>query len=557
MNEKFVTYLDFGAKGDGVTDDFEAIYRAHEYANENGLPVVTDDGRTYYIHETRIDGEVKSALIRTDVNWGSSKFIIDDTDIISADGTGRHGKHIFRAVSDYAMQTVDDPQILGKLAGIGEGTKKIDLQLGYPAMIVVYDNQQRVFRRSGCYGPNSKVGVDAKELLVIDAEGNVDESTPFMFNYPQVTKLEILRLDIKPVTISGGEFTTRASRMNAWDPETGKIVGSYIARGIGINRSFTTLVGIKHYVVGDITTYEHRDKQMRGAHYNGFYAASYANEVTIKDCVFTGRRYYRLAGTYEFSGNTVNKIYLIGCTQSNFQVEAEDGTMVYSMSVSPVSGTLRHWGIGGTNFCKNMEYIDCKLSRFDAHQGLYNGKMVRCTMNFMELTGKGDLLIEELDWYSANPGETYNSLAYLRGDYGCTWDGTITIKNCTANVERGDFYVVQHSYGNWYYGYDCVFPNLIIDNLKIKGLDEGAKVHLMTESRSIKKEPNLHLPTTLNTLHDNEDGTKDNNNANVIVPPKFIKVINNNSGYDILLPKASFFDNTEKVGLVEVDMENL
>jgi hypothetical protein len=62
---------------------------------------------------------------------------------------------------------------------------------------------------------------------------------------------------------------------------------------------------------------------------------------------------------------------------------------------------------------------------------------------------------------------------------------------------------------------------------------------------------------TLNTLHDNEDGTKDNNNANMIVPPKFIKVINNNSGYDILLPKASFFDNTEKVGLVEVDMECL
>ena len=557
MDKKFVTYLEFGAVGDGVHDDFEAIYRAHEYANANGLPVVTNDDKTYYIHETRIDGEVKSAIIKTDVNWGTSKFIIDDTDIISADGTGRHGKHIFRAVSDYEMQTFTEGEILTKLAGIGEGTKKVDLALGYPAMIVVYDNEQRVFRRSGSYGPNSKVGTDAHELIVIDAEGNVDESTPFMFNYPQISKLEILRIDIKPITVSGGEFTTRASRMNAWDPETQKIVGSYIARGLAINRSYTTVCGVKHYVVGDITTYEHRDKKMRGAHYNGFYAASYANEVTIKDCVFTGRRYYRLAGTYEFSGHMVNKIRLIGCTQSNFQVEAEDGTMVYSMSVSPVSGTLRHWGIGGTNFCKNMEYINSKLSRFDAHQGLYHGKMVGCTMNFMELTGKGDLLIEGLDWYSANPGETYNSLAYLRGDYGCTWDGTITIKDCTANVERGDFYIVQHSYGNWYYGYDCVFPNLIIDNLKIKGLDEGAKVHLMTESRSVKKEPNLHLPVTLNTLHDNEDGTKDNNNANMIVPPKFIKVINNNSGYDILLPKASFFDNTEKVGLVEVDMENL
>ena len=41
MSEKnFVTYLDFGAKGDGVTDDFGAIVAAHEYANE-ALPQLT------------------------------------------------------------------------------------------------------------------------------------------------------------------------------------------------------------------------------------------------------------------------------------------------------------------------------------------------------------------------------------------------------------------------------------------------------------------------------------------------------------------------------------
>ena len=44
MGEKrFVNYLDFGAVGDGITDDFAAILQAHEYANENQLPVVIDD----------------------------------------------------------------------------------------------------------------------------------------------------------------------------------------------------------------------------------------------------------------------------------------------------------------------------------------------------------------------------------------------------------------------------------------------------------------------------------------------------------------------------------
>lgn len=44
-----VRYSDFGAVGDGVTDDFEALVKAHTYANENDLPVVADEDATYYI----------------------------------------------------------------------------------------------------------------------------------------------------------------------------------------------------------------------------------------------------------------------------------------------------------------------------------------------------------------------------------------------------------------------------------------------------------------------------------------------------------------------------
>ena len=46
---KIVRYEDFGAKGDGVTCDFAAMKSAHEYANENGLKVVAEVGKNYYI----------------------------------------------------------------------------------------------------------------------------------------------------------------------------------------------------------------------------------------------------------------------------------------------------------------------------------------------------------------------------------------------------------------------------------------------------------------------------------------------------------------------------
>ena len=37
---QIVSYEQFGAVGNGVNDDTEAIRKAHTYANENGLKVV-------------------------------------------------------------------------------------------------------------------------------------------------------------------------------------------------------------------------------------------------------------------------------------------------------------------------------------------------------------------------------------------------------------------------------------------------------------------------------------------------------------------------------------
>ena len=164
-NKKYVTYLDFGAVGDGVHDDFEAMYRAHKYANEHKLPVVTDDGKTYYIHDTVLDGEVKVISIRTDVTWGTSKFIIDDTDIDYYDGTKRASNYVFRIESDYEREKITDPEDLSRLFGIGEGTKKIDLKLGYPALIIPADENHHVFIRTGRGG---KQYSSKSEILLID-----------------------------------------------------------------------------------------------------------------------------------------------------------------------------------------------------------------------------------------------------------------------------------------------------------------------------------------------------------------------------------------------------
>ena len=45
MKDK-VCYSDFGAAGDGIANDFYAVRAAHAYANENGLSVHAERGKS-------------------------------------------------------------------------------------------------------------------------------------------------------------------------------------------------------------------------------------------------------------------------------------------------------------------------------------------------------------------------------------------------------------------------------------------------------------------------------------------------------------------------------
>ncbi|MBR6635540.1 MAG: hypothetical protein IKL41_07960, partial [Clostridia bacterium] len=72
----YVTYEAFGAVGDGKADDIEAIVKAHEYANQNGLTVLANETATYYI-----GGASKTATVMTDTDWSTARFVIDDTNV--------------------------------------------------------------------------------------------------------------------------------------------------------------------------------------------------------------------------------------------------------------------------------------------------------------------------------------------------------------------------------------------------------------------------------------------------------------------------------------------
>jgi len=515
----YVTYEDFGAVGDGVTDDFTAIYNAHAFANESGQTVLGTTGKTYYIFNFK----GVTAEIKTNVDWRGASFIIDDREI-SSKSNGRYynlcDKNIFkvsRADSCTAITATEEVRAALAEAGLNPDTKNIDLSiLGVegPVMMIPYNSSHKVYRRRGY---SAWAGSSMHECIVINADGSISDETPVMFDYTKITTLYIYPLDESTaLTIENGTFTTRASRVNIYNAQTGTGSGSYISRGISVNRSYTTVKNVKHYVTDEITLAEQFDengkKVKAGAHYHGFFTASNANEVTFEDCVLSGRRYYGISGTYDLSATLVNKIVFKNCTQHNFWVtvdenhnitpakEGDEGA-VTSMSTAKVNGgsTKMHWGIGGTNYCKNMEYIGSTLSRLDAHAGLYNGKIINSTVNYISLTGVGDFIIENSRWFAEGTASTQNALFHLRSDYGSTWDGTITARDVDAHVyTTNTAYLFYHTYSNWYYGYTCRFPNFDADGLRffdiktMKALPEGYEIHLT--GTSISATSKRHLP---------------------------------------------------------------
>ena len=538
-----VYYDDFGAVGDGKTDDFFAIRNAHVFANESGQTVKasrTPSGKVYYIYDTRptpqINNDTVSIPIQTTTDWQGVKFIIDDEDIptFSVSGNAEHAARLALGKTNIFTITPNDEHKEFKFsnkdalnqivaAGLNPDTKRIDLKIdGWDGslMIVPYNSEHGVFRRKGAYGSLQSAGEDMHELIIIDKDGNVSEETPIMFEYTNIDYILVYKLDPSTaITVGNATIETIESRVqNKRFDENGKNLFStaYILRGLGVSRSYTTVENITHVVSGGFSLKE-RANGYEAANYYGMFRSGSADHVTFRNCVLTGRQAYDGHSSYDFGAKGTNKIVLENCTQSNFwiSVDSSDGSRIpsteytpgayTSMSYVPMyndSGELKNikmcWGIGGTNYCKNMEYIGSQLSRFDAHQGLYNGKIIDSKINYLALTGYGEMIVENTDWYQP---EHDLSFFELRSDYGYLWNGNLTAKNTRLHLYditevTPTLSIVGHGYSNFYFGYPTVFPNITLDNIDIYSTKNQAPVeagYTLSIYNLYQKDVKMHL----------------------------------------------------------------
>jgi hypothetical protein len=417
----FVSYSDLGAKGDGKTDDIDAIVATHALANEHGLLVKANEGATYYI-----GGKNRTAVIRTDTDFGTASFIIDDTEVENRNA------HVFVVNSNL------QPFKPEGISTLKRNQEKINVSLPGPCIITATNSQVRRYIR---YGPNQNSGAAQTDIFIVDKDGNVDMNAPIIWDFDQITEITARPIDETTLTIKGGRFTTIANSAES--------KYTYYSRGIAIRRSNVLVDGLEHRVTGEGD---------HGAPYGGFINVADCAYVTVQNTILTGRKVYQTIGSagvtvsmgsYDISLNRALNISFVNCSQTN---DIND------------SG---YWGLMGSNYCKNLILDNCTFSRFDAHMGVANATIRNSTLGHQGINaiGSGTFIVENSTIYG-------RTLINLRSDYGSTWQGEFIIRDCLFVPAGGrpiSASLIGGSYsGQHDFGYTCYMPERItIENLHI------------------------------------------------------------------------------------------
>lgn len=408
----YVTYEQFGAVGDGKTDDLEAIVKTHEYANENGLRVFANETATYYI-----GGQNKTAHIMTDTDWSTARFIIDDTNVEN------RSSWIFNiAASQEAIN------ITGQILPLKADATHIGTSLAGKSLVVLTDSNVKRYIRKGA---NQNSGSNQTDVILVDANGDISADTPLLWDFNAITGATAYPIDTDVLHVKGGRFTTLA---NAAPSEY-----TYYTRGIQVRRSNTVIDGLYHDIKNEGKT---------GAPYSAFVSLSCCADVTVKNCTFTGHKKYATVGsagtsvqmgTYDIGAATAVNAKFINCNQTNDITDSD------------------YWGIAGTNYCKNLEYDGCALSRFDAHQGVLNATVRNSVLGHhgIKIIGSGTALIE-------NTTVLAEDFIDLRPDYGSTWNGDLIIRNCKFYPTGLSLHIIKAENSEDHdFGYTCYLPQRI------------------------------------------------------------------------------------------------
>ena len=428
MSREHLTYEEFGAVGDGLTDDFSAIIATHEAANERGLPVKAREGAVYHLGLTP-----RTAIICTDTDWTGATFLVDHRDLSVIK------EPVFRVEPSREPYPIEIPSL------VRDQTRIEGLLLESDVLVQVWDEGRRHYIRRG--GTANK-GAPATDCFVLTKDGEIKNRV--MWDFPTITRAVASPIDEKELVIRGGTIRAIANVGQQNENQVLESVSVYSTRNLQIRRSCVTVDGFTDEIVGEGET---------GLAYSGAVSVRGAAYVTVKNSRFMGRKYFYF---HKNNQDVPLGSYAINCNSSAFV------SLINIEQTNDIMDTTR-WGLMATNFCKDLYLESCTISRFDAHQGVTNCTIKKSRLGWMCLNaiGYGDFIVEDCRTFGS-------SLVNLRQDYGCLWNGSFKIKNCVWIPRIGGTTIFNaNNDGMHDFGYPTTMPHTIeIDGLMIE--DEEA-----------------------------------------------------------------------------------
>lgn len=487
-----LTYSMFGAKGDGKTNDYEAVRAAHTYANSlynnTGITVTVfgEKGKNYYISTTGSYEAKKSPVeIITDVDWQNCTFTIDDYADQDKDGVNdiHTGYPVFNVVSD--MKNIDGGTSVIDITAAEYNTyasEKIGPELKDASAIIsavknsslyknqyhkgikkdfdrctvwaafVEDNGKRWRRKGTSESSWPKTG----EIITFNSETG-EILTNIDFEYPDLYRLRVFPIRKNNIRIGNAKFITKTNNV----VYTGETQNSYTNRGINVEYTGNvSLHDITHTL--DEKAHPYTDTYQKNSSANAYYgfiyvkSGSYISLDSVRLSAHTPclqkKKTDTYIGTYDLAVDNGAYLYMNDLGYSDYSTDILDDS---------------RWGMIGTNQTKAVFVENSTINRFDAHRGITDLYIYDSTVGVKGLTidGQGKFYAEKVTF------DTPKYILQLRADYGACWDGDMYFRDITFNLgkEPASALVNAENQENWYFGNTAYFPNLYFDTLTING----------------------------------------------------------------------------------------
>ena len=512
-------YEDFGAIGNGKADDFNAMLATHQYANEGGQTVKGTPGATYYVDRDF----TQSITVYTDVDLQGATIIINDDSDIAHKYRGNVIYNLTRksGVGQWISGTALNQMFKDHKKEIKRDATELPFLVPYlkgDSYIVVTNKNHMDFIR---FGSNQSDGNARTDMFLVDKDGKIQPGYEAAFEFDDITQVEIYDISEDEIVIKNGTIKNICCTVRA---DTG-LKNKYVSysRGISVNRSnvvikdmtFRTMnePDIDYSVNPNDPLQSGYGKRSESYPYGGFIIGTKAYNLLVQDCTMSARTtYYEDKPATESTGGKVPNPVAMGTYGYTYSYSSDVKHVNVDQYSETGIGDSRYWGIMNSNTCKNFYFDDCQVNRFDAHRGFWNGVLKNSTFGHtIHLTGGGDVLIENVEKLCGS------AFLAIRGDYGGSYDGTVTIKDSvyygynsynsmknqafTTTVTTSDVFIINSGFSsselflNWDFGYDCTLPHKVtFDNFTV--LPKNAYVFNDFPDICFENEYNLQLGIT-------------------------------------------------------------